>query len=128
PGSVDSRFADRHRLVRQLLRLQMVIEILVLAENHRVIYGDRLEQHAVSVLNSGRCHHYQTRIMRIDGLHALTMEWAASGSASARQPNRDRTRHLGPPVERGGLIDDLIESDCGKIRKLHLDNWAHSLD
>src|SRR5436309_12212822 len=56
------------------------------------------------------------------------MERPASGSAGARQANRNRTRHLGPPMQGGGLVDDLVESDRREVSKLHLDDWAHTLD
>src|ERR1051325_7065200 len=31
-------------------------------------------------------------------------------------------------MQRGGLIDDLIETNGGEIRKLHLDDWPHAFD
>src|ERR1700679_135433 len=56
------------------------------------------------------------------------MERATAGRASAGQANGDGAGDVGAPVERGGLIDDLIEADRREIGKLHLDDGAKALD
>src|SRR5262245_58120778 len=104
----------------------MVIKIFVLAKNDRVIDGHSLEQHAVSIFNGRRRHHDQAWIMRIDRLHTLAMKRTAAGRTTRRQAYGNRTRHPRPPMERRSLVDNLVESDCRKIRELHFNDWPHS--
>ena len=67
-------------------------------------------------------------IMRVDSFHALAMEWPAARSAAGGQTDGDRAGHPGPPVQRGRLIDDLVEGDRRKIRELHFDDRPHAFD
>ena len=100
----------------------------MLTKNYRVIDRNGFEQHAVGVFDRSRCHHHQTGIVRVDGLHALAVKGAAARSAARGQPNGNRARHLCSPIKGGGLIDDLVEADRGKVRELHFYNRSHSFD
>ena len=128
PGRCDTRLAHRHRFGRQARGLEMVIEQFVLAKDDRVINGHRLQQHAVSVLHRGRCHHDQSRIMRVNRLHALTVKRAAPGSSARGQSHGDRAGNIRSPIERGGVIEDLIQARRRKIGKLHFDNRTQPFD
>ena len=124
----DARFARGQRLGRQLLRLEMVIEKLVLAENHRVIDGDRVEQHAVGILDRGGRHHHQAGVMRVNRLKTLTVERSAARRAAERETDDNGTRHLRAPEQGRGLIHDLVEAHCGEVGELHLDDRPHPFD
>ncbi len=66
--------------------------------------------------------------MRVKRLQALAVKRSAAGNPARRHPNRDRAWHPRAPIERGRLVDDLIEPRRGKIRILHLDDRAHAFD
>ena len=66
--------------------------------------------------------------MRVDSLHRLAVKRAAARRATGGHANGDGARHVGAPVKRGGLVDDLIESDGGKVGKLHLDDGPRAFD
>ena len=55
------------------------------------------------------------------------MEWAAPLRAAGWQTHRNRYRHLGPPVVRAGVVQNLVERDAGKICKLHFNDGPHSV-
>ena len=59
PG--DARLADGQRLGRAALGLEMVVEILVLAEDDRVVDGDGFEEHGVGVLDRRGRHDDEAR-------------------------------------------------------------------
>ena len=124
----DAGLADRQRLARQFLGLEMVIEKLVLAENHRVVNRHRLEQHAVSVLHRRRRQHDEPGIMRVNRLDGLAVKGPAALGAAERQAHRDGARDIRAPKERRRLVDDLVETDHGEIRKLHLNDRPHAFN
>ena len=128
PGAGDAGFADGHGFGWKGGRLEMVIKPLVLAKDDRVVNGHRLQQHAVSVLDGRRRHDDQARIMRVERLHALAVKRPRPGRAARRQPNGDRAGHLRAPIERGRLVDDLIEARRGEIGELHLNDRPHPAD
>src|SRR5664279_3943712 len=66
--------------------------------------------------------------MRVNRLDALAVKGTAAGGAARRQADRDGAGHSGAPMQRGRLVDDLVEAWGGKVRKLHFDNRPHSLD
>src|SRR5436190_9575742 len=106
----------------------MVIEVFVLAENDRIIQGNRFKEHAVSILYGRWGHNYQARVMGINGFHTLAVKRTATRGAAAGQAHCNRARHFGSPMERRGLVDNLIESDRREIRELHFDNRPHPLN
>src|SRR5271156_3100825 len=66
--------------------------------------------------------------MRIECLHALRVKRPRAGGAAARKTDGDGTGNLRAPVERGRLIDNLVEADRREIRELHLNDRAHALN
>ena len=68
-GPSDPRFADRQFLpVGRCVGLEMVIKILVFAVDDRVIDGDRVNQHRVSVFHRRRRHDNEPGIMRVKSI------------------------------------------------------------
>ena len=106
----------------------MVVEELVLAEDHRILQFNGLKQHRVGILNGRRSHHHQPGVVGVDSLHALTVERTASRCSSARKPHDDGAGCAGAVVERGGLVNDLVETASGEVSKLHLNDGSHPLD
>ena len=96
----------------------MVVKKFVLAKNHRIVNRHRFEQHAVSIFNGRRRHHHQAGIMRVNRLQTLAVKRPAAGRAAEGQPHGDRARHVRAPEKRRGLVDNLVETDGGKIREL----------
>jgi len=70
----------------------------------------------------------QSRILRIDALHALAVEWPGAGGSAGGQAHGDRDRHAGAVEVRGRLVDDLVEGDRREIRELHFHDGTHALD
>jgi hypothetical protein len=58
----------------------------------------------------------------------LAVEGAAAGRAAGGHANRDGAGRVRAPVERGRLIDDLIEADRGEVGELHLNDRTRTLD
>ena len=124
----NARLAGGQRFGREFFRLEMVIEELVLAENHGVIDGDGVEQHAVGVLDRRGRHHHETWVMRVNRLDALAVKRSAARRAAEGEADDEGTRHLGAPEQRRGLIHDLVEAHRGEVGELHLDDWPHPFD
>ena len=78
----DSCFPDRQFLRRERVGLEMVIKILVFAEDDRVVDLDRVDQHRVSIFDRSGRDDDQPGIMRIDSFHALAVERAAAFRAA----------------------------------------------
>ena len=127
-GAGDARFARGLRDIGKFVRLEMVIEELVLAENDGVVDGHRLEHHAVGVLHRGGCHDNKTRVVGINRLHALAVKGAGAERAAAGQSNDYGAGNVGAVVEGGGLIDDLVEPDGREVGELHFDDRARAFD
>ena len=106
----------------------MVIEILVLAEDDRVINFHSFEQHRVGVLDCSGSHHHDAGIMRVESLHALRMKRPGARSATAGKSHNDGARHARPPKHRRRVLENLREAAGGKIRELHFDNRAHPFE
>src|SRR4030095_14730724 len=94
PSSRDARFASGHRFSRQSIGLQMIIEVFVLAEDYWIVDRDGFEQHAVRIFHGGWGHYDQPWIMGVQGLHALTVKWAAARSPSAGKSHGYWARHV----------------------------------
>ena len=126
-GGVTTRaryacFADRQVTFAYLIGFEMVIEELVLAIDDGVVERDTIEQHPVGVFYGGGCNDDEAGIMRVDGLHRLAVKRTAARRATGGHADGDWAWHIRAPVECGGLIDDLIEADGGKVGELHFDD------
>src|SRR6476660_7354166 len=66
--------------------------------------------------------------MRVDRLHRLAVERAASLCSAGGQSNRDWHRDIGPPIMRPRIIQDLVQRDARKIGKLHLNDRPHAMN
>ena len=124
----DAGLAHGQGGVRQFVGLEMVIQELVFAENHRVINGHGFEQHAVGVFDRGGGEDDQAGIMRVNRLHHLAVKGPAAGGAAAGQAHGDGAGDIRAPEKRGRLVHDLVETDGGEIRKLHFDDRAQAFD
>src|SRR5665647_35839 len=100
----------------------MAVKKFVLAKNHRVINRHGFDQHAVSVLDRRGRQHDEAGIMRVNRLNALAVERPAAGRAAERQAHGDGTGNIRAPEKGRGLVDDLVETDGGKIGELHFNN------
>ena len=127
-GAGDARFAHRHRLGRQLLGLEMVIEVLVLAKDDRVINRHRLQQHAVGILDRGGRQHNQARIMRVEASRL----WLWKGPLPDVPPHGKRTvMGQGTWVRQYSVAAWLtiwLKATVEKSANCNLDDRAHSLD
>ena len=54
------------------------------------------------------------------------MKRPAPLGAAGGQPHRDWNRNISAPVMRPGVVENLIQSDAGKIGELHFHNWTHT--
>src|SRR5258707_13469098 len=66
--------------------------------------------------------------MSIQSFHALAVERPASRGAATRQADGYRTSNVGAPMQRGGLVYNLVQPSRRKIGELHFNNRAHALD
>ena len=66
--------------------------------------------------------------MRVNRFEALAVKRSAAGRAAEWQADGDGAGDIRAPKKCRGLVDDLIECDGGKIRKLHFDDWPHPFD
>ena len=88
----------------------MIIKIFVLTKDDGIVEAHGFKQHAVGVFNGGWCHYDKARVMRINCFHRLAMKGPAAGGAATGEANGDRAGDLCAPIERGGVIDDLVEA------------------
>jgi hypothetical protein len=127
-GAGDAGFAGRLRYVGESFGFEMVIEKLVLAENNRVVDGDRFEHHAVGVFHGGGGHDDESGVVRVDRFHALAVEGAGAERSAAGQAHDDGARDVGAVVKRGGLVDDLVEADGREVGELHFHDGTRAFD
>ena len=90
----------------------MRIEILVLAEDHRVVVADRLDEQSLGVVGVGRTDDLEARNMGEDRRQHLRMLRGGAKAGAHHGANDDRRLGLAAEhvAELGRLIENLVET------------------
>ena len=74
----------------------------------------------------GGANNFQTRSVKEPSFVTLRMKWSGGRACSRRHPHNHVCCLPPPPMRLCQVVDDLVESLCYKISKLHLNHRFHS--
>ena len=128
PFAHDRGFAEWNR-VRGLGHLAFeTVEVLVLAEDHRVVVADALDQQPLGVVRRARADDLEPGDVGEQRRQHLAV--LGRGAKAGADHRADHDRGLGLAAEHvlelGGLVEDLVETDAHEVDEHQLGHRAHA--
>src|SRR5277367_1689247 len=125
PG--DSRLAQGHDVIfGRNFFFDTPVEILVLAEDHRIVVANRGLDETLRVVGARGANHFQARRVDKPHLWILRVKWTAVDVAAARPANHERRGRIPTIVRFRHHIHDLVKSAADEIHELELDYGTHA--